>query len=149
MSNNNNKKEIECNDKCKDLGTHGHCNVCGKLVQPLIECKCEFRNTLPVSDSMEDCEGCKYASGEHTCNDSIGELNDGVEKRFENIFGDRFMDIARMADKRDDTGYGKGLARLQIDIRNFIIFEITQEKQLSHKEAELAEHSKMARSEEH
>jgi len=40
--------------------------------------------------------------------------------QFRNEFEPRFLEIARLADKGDDIGCGKGLARLQIDIGNFI-----------------------------
>lgn len=44
-----------------------------------------------------------------------------VEKEFCNKFDSRFLEIARLADKNDDIGYGKGLARLQIDITKDIV----------------------------
>lgn len=46
-------KQEECNEKCKELGTHGHCNICGKLTNPIIECKCEFRNKQEESTNWE------------------------------------------------------------------------------------------------
>lgn len=38
-------KKEECNEKCKKLGTHGHCTECGLLTQPIMDCKCAFRNS--------------------------------------------------------------------------------------------------------
>lgn len=35
-------------------------------------------------------------------------------------FSDKFFEIARMADKSDDEGYGKGLVKLLLDIDGFI-----------------------------
>lgn len=42
------------------------------------------------------------------------------KRRFLNVFSHRFLEIARMADKGDDNGYGKGLANLEIDTEQFI-----------------------------
>lgn len=44
------------------------------------------------------------------------ELRERLAREFEEQFTDRFTEIARLADRRDDVGYGKGLARLQIEI---------------------------------
>lgn len=42
------------------------------------------------------------------------------EDDFRIKFGDRFFEIARLADKSDDEGYGKGLVKLLLDIDDFI-----------------------------
>jgi len=51
------------------------------------------------------------------------------EERFMKEFDYRFSNIAKMADHGNDIGYGKGLAKLQIDILSFIKSEIEKARQ--------------------
>lgn len=43
-----------------------------------------------------------------------------TERKFVEKFSDRFSEIARLADGWNYEGYGKNLARLEIDIKDFI-----------------------------
>lgn len=48
---------------------------------------------------------------------------ENMPESFNERFGKRFREIARLADEGNDRGYGKGLARLQIEIGKFVIEE--------------------------
>lgn len=54
-----NKRE-NCDEKCKELGSHGHCNICGLLVQPIMKCQCKFREEKVI--------GADNSSGEQIIN---------------------------------------------------------------------------------
>ena len=47
------------------------------------------------------------------------QTKEELRKEFNFKFGYRFMEIAKLADKGDDVGYGKGLAKLQVDIEDY------------------------------
>jgi len=49
-----------------------------------------------------------------------------ISKDFIVKFDNKFYEIARLADRGDDEGYGKGLARLQIEIKDYLIKTISQ-----------------------
>ena len=57
-----------------------------------------------------------------------------MEERFEDKFSNRFLEIAVFADKGLDNDYGKGLARLQTDIRKYIALATQQARQEGDKE---------------
>lgn len=58
--------------------------------------------------------------------------NIDIEKKFIEKFSHRFSDIARLADRGNDVGYGKGVAQLEIDITEYIV----QQEELHRKELE-------------
>ena len=44
-----------------------------------------------------------------------------LQKEYNKLFSKRFHKIAVLADVGDDIGYGKGLARLQVDIEKWVL----------------------------
>lgn len=49
-----------------------------------------------------------------------------ILNEFDERFSERFAEIARLADRGNDEEYGKGLARLQIDTRNFLLSKLEE-----------------------
>lgn len=56
----------------------------------------------------------------------IDKIKEEQDKEFYDLFDKRFLEIARLADKGDDIGYGIGLSRLQIDINKWHISSLQQ-----------------------